>query len=219
MPDRALSFAGERSLQGSVKALRVGTVLVMAAGYLVARRLGLEWMPPDLGRIAAPVAWVIVWLSAFRLVNWLCRRHLLDALSQQWLGAPMPRLFGDVFSAVLFLATIGLIAQTAFGAALVPLYATSGVVTIVLGLALQSIILDLFVGFAIHVDHPFRIQDWLRLEDGTEAEVVALTWRTVQLRSEAGEAQSCLFPVRGAPRPLPEGVGRYSLRRVAAGQG
>jgi small-conductance mechanosensitive channel/CheY-like chemotaxis protein len=161
---------------------------MIASAYLLTRRLGLGLIPPDLAGIAAPAAWVVVWLSTFRLVNWVCRRHLLDAVSQQWLGAPMPRLFGDVFSAVLFLVAVGLIAQTAFGAALVPLYATSGVVTIVLGLALQSIILDLFVGFAIHVDHPFRIRDWLRLEDGTEAEVVALTWRTVQLRSEAGES-------------------------------
>ncbi len=187
MPDQTSSLAQNSPPPRGAKTLRVGILLILASAYLLSRRIGLQLIPPEAGRVAAPLSWVIVWLSTFRLVNWVCRRHLLDAVSQQWLGAPMPRLFGDVFSAVLFLTALGLVAQTAFNASLVPLYATSGVVTIVLGLALQSIILDLFVGFAIHVDHPFRLRDWLRLEDGTQAEVVALTWRTVQLRTEAGE--------------------------------
>jgi small-conductance mechanosensitive channel/CheY-like chemotaxis protein len=162
-------------------------VLVLAAGHLVSRNAGFDPFHPDVSRFLTPAAWFVFWISIFRLINWVCRRYLLDAISQQWLGAPMPRLFGDVFTAVIFLVALALFAQTAFSASLVPLYATSGVLTIVLGLALQSIILDLFVGFAIHIDHPFGIGDWLRLEDGTQAEVIALTWRTVQLRSEAGE--------------------------------
>ncbi|MFW2381216.1 MAG: response regulator [Acidimicrobiales bacterium] len=188
MPDRITAETKQQSTaKPASKVLRMAVALVVVAGYLVAERFGFELIHPDVAKVATPAAWFVLWITVFRLVNWICRRHLLDAVSQQWLGAPMPRLFADVFSAVLFLTALGLIAQTAFGASLVPLYATSGVVTIVLGLALQSIILDLFVGFAIHVDHPFRIGDWLRLEDGVQAEVVALTWRTVQLRSEADE--------------------------------
>lgn len=188
MPDQSGSTGVEVQAPKPVaKALRMGIVLLVASGYLLSRRLEMEPIHPDLASIVTPAAWFVLWISAFRLVNWVCRKYLLDAISQQWLGAPMPRLFGDVFSAVLFFTALGLIAQTAFDASLVPLYATSGVVTIVLGLALQSIILDLFVGFAIHVDHPFRVGDWLRLDDDTQAEVIALTWRTVQLRTEAGE--------------------------------
>ena len=179
-------FAADRSGQ-RLKGLRPLIFAAVAGAYLASESLDLDPTSASARRWVAPVAWIVLWVGLFQLVNWICRRYVFDAVCQQWTGAPMPKLFADVFSAVLFLATIGIIAQTAFDASLLPLYATSGIVTIILGLALQSIILDLFVGFAIHVDHPFRVGDWLRLDDETQAEVMALTWRTVQLRTEAGE--------------------------------
>lgn len=63
-----------------------------------------------------------------------------------------------------------------------PLLATSAVTSLVLGLALQPILGNLFAGLVISLERPFRINDWI-LYEGSEARVVGITWRTVQLRN------------------------------------
>jgi len=64
----------------------------------------------------------------------------------------------------------------------VPILATSTVVTVVVGLALQDTLGNLFSGLALHAEQPFRLGDWV-LVDGIEGLVVHVGWRSVHLRT------------------------------------
>jgi CRP-like cAMP-binding protein len=76
-----------------------------------------------------------------------------------------------------------------FGAPLTGFWTTSGVIGLVIGLALRNTIADLFTGIAVNVDRPYRIGDWVevheqRPEQNKVGQVIEMNWRTTRLRTE-----------------------------------
>jgi small-conductance mechanosensitive channel len=67
------------------------------------------------------------------------------------------------------------------------LIATSGVLAIVLGLALQNSLGDVFSGLALSVEKPFQIGDQVRLESGVEGKVIQINWRAIHLLNDAND--------------------------------
>ncbi len=63
------------------------------------------------------------------------------------------------------------------------LLATSGVIAIVLGLALQSTLGDLFSGIAVGVERPYRAGDHLSVDGGLSGRVVQVNWRSTHIRT------------------------------------
>ena len=61
------------------------------------------------------------------------------------------------------------------------LIATSGVFAIILGLALQNTLSDVFSGIALGLGRPYVLGDWIVLSDGTEGRVVETNWRSTHL--------------------------------------
>jgi small-conductance mechanosensitive channel len=61
------------------------------------------------------------------------------------------------------------------------LLATSGAIAIVLGLALQSTLGDLFSGLVLNFSKPYRPGDWINLEGGTSGRVIEMNWRATHV--------------------------------------
>ena len=95
------------------------------------------------------------------------------------------RLIQDLIVTVVYLGAVLSITGFVFGAPIGTLVATSGVVAIILGLALQSTLGDVFSGIALTVGRPFSIGDWIQLADGTEGRVVQNNWRSTQILTPA----------------------------------
>ncbi len=75
-------------------------------------------------------------------------------------------------------------AAFAFGLSLQGVGLTSGVVGIVIGIAVQRIILDFFSGVMIGIERPFAIGDWIEISNGSvRGMVTEMTWRTTTLRT------------------------------------
>lgn len=62
------------------------------------------------------------------------------------------------------------------------LYVSTGAFAALVAFAMQKTLGDLFSGLALSIEKPFEIGDWLRLDDGTEGEVVDINWRATRLR-------------------------------------
>jgi small-conductance mechanosensitive channel/CRP-like cAMP-binding protein len=87
----------------------------------------------------------------------------------------------DVVETVLYLsATVAIVADV-FDIPLKGVLATSGAVAIVLGLALQSTLADLFSGIVINATAPYRVGDHIVLDDGSEGLVREVTWRATHV--------------------------------------
>jgi small-conductance mechanosensitive channel len=88
--------------------------------------------------------------------------------------------------AALLLTLIGLAAVFAiiayvFDLPIQGLLATSGVVAIILGLALQSTLGDVFSGLVLSFSRPYRPGDWISLEGGLDGRVIELNWRATHV--------------------------------------
>ncbi|GLU29063.1 mechanosensitive ion channel family protein [Brucella sp. NBRC 12950] len=95
------------------------------------------------------------------------------------------RLLQDLMVAVVYIGISLSILAFVFGAPIGALVATSGVVAVVFGLALQNTLSDVFSGIALTLGRPFVIGDWIQLADGTEGRVVENNWRSTQLLTGA----------------------------------
>ena len=62
------------------------------------------------------------------------------------------------------------------------LLASSGVIALIIGLALQDTLGNIFAGFGIQAGRTFKVGDWLLL-DGQHVEVVELNWRSTRFRN------------------------------------
>jgi small-conductance mechanosensitive channel len=91
------------------------------------------------------------------------------------------RFMLDVIGTLLYLSAALAIIADVFHIPLKGVLATSGALAIVLGLALQSTLSDLFSGLLINATAPYRVGDFISLDSGTEGQVVEITWRATHL--------------------------------------
>ncbi|MDR6205485.1 mechanosensitive ion channel family protein [Paraburkholderia graminis] len=128
---------------------------------------------------AAQALKIFWWLTGARLFT-----LALDALllPQTW---RKQRLFQDVFGAVVFLAAA--VAATGFVLEIPVrgLIATSGTLAVILGLAIQSTLHDVFAGIVLNSTEPYRVGDWISI-DGAEGKVIEMNWRATHLLNSHG---------------------------------
>jgi small-conductance mechanosensitive channel/CRP-like cAMP-binding protein len=129
--------------------------------------------------------------SAFKIVWWLAAAWLLDGIVRTILvfkRRPVETQFlQDLFAAVIYGgAVMGVIANV-FDMAISGLLAASGVIAIVLGLALQSTLGDVFSGVVLNISKPFHPGDWVILDDGSQGKVIETNWRATQILTDSND--------------------------------
>ncbi|WP_408416529.1 mechanosensitive ion channel domain-containing protein [Paraburkholderia sediminicola] len=153
------------------------TVLLFSAGLSpVSQAPGVQ---SSARHVAEQILEIFWWLNGARLLS-----LALDALllPKRW---RKQRLFQDVFGAVVFLAAV--VAALAFVLDLPVrgVVATSGALAIVLGLAIQSTLSDVFAGIVINTTEPYQVGDWIAI-DGDEGKVLEMNWRATHLLTAQG---------------------------------
>jgi small-conductance mechanosensitive channel len=93
------------------------------------------------------------------------------------------RLFSDLLAGLIYLAVALTIIKTVFSFPIGGLVATSGIIAIVLGLALQNTLADVFAGIAVGIERPYAIGDLVWFEGAIEGEIVQINWRSVQVKT------------------------------------
>ena len=129
-----------------------------------------------LAATALQIGW---WLFAARTLT-----VLLGAVMMQRVGHT-GRLLQDLMGAVIFL--IAIIAALAYVLDLPVkgVLATSGALAIIVGLALQSTLSDVFSGIVLNTTKPYQLDDWISI-DGTEGRVIDIDWRATRLQTSQG---------------------------------
>ena len=129
-----------------------------------------------------------LWLSGAYLIVRLLNHLLWEGFVARLIERPVPRLLRDSLAIVVFLLAVAGIVGLEFGQPVIGIWATSGAIGIVLGIALRSIILDIFTGLAVNFDHSYRIGDWIELVERAlppiRGKVVEINWRTTRLETE-----------------------------------
>ena len=133
-------------------------------------------VPLHLAATGLQIGW---WLFGARALT-----VLIGAVMMQRVGHT-GRLLQDLLGAVIFL--IAVIAALAYVLELPVkgVLATSGALAIIVGLALQSTLSDVFSGIVLNTTKPYQLDDWISI-DGTEGRVTDIDWRATRLQTSQG---------------------------------
>jgi small-conductance mechanosensitive channel len=96
----------------------------------------------------------------------------------------VPVLLVNLFTLLMSLILAAWIGAEIFNLQLAPLLATSAIFSLVLGLALQDTLGNLFAGVALQFDKPYEIGDWIEIQTGTQkwaGQVYEISWRATVL--------------------------------------
>lgn len=122
---------------------------------------------------------------------WLVPAWLLARFMELFVWRPLeqntkrevPRVVRAFVAGTFYtLAVLGILAFV-FDQRITSLLATSGVLAMIIGLAIQMNISNVFSGIAINVERPFRIGDWVKIEGHEPGRIVNITWRTTRLET------------------------------------
>jgi len=141
----------------------------------------LNW--PRLADLATRLADSVAWLSGAVVLLKAIDRLLWDRLVPDLAGLHLPRLLRQFVAVVLLVLGVAAMLNQAWDVSIATVLATTGVLGLVLGLALRPILTDLFCGIALNVEQPFRLGDFVTLRMRGQRERIVGTVREVNWRS------------------------------------
>ncbi|VVM74308.1 hypothetical protein PS623_01928 [Pseudomonas fluorescens] len=163
-------------------AARLAIFLLFSAVLVAAGMSPLQpppWVDDVARNLLATVLAIGWWLFAARTVTVVFGVLLVAR------GSHGGRLLQDVLGALIFLVAVVAAAAYVLQLPVKGLLATSGVMAIVIGLALQSTLSDVFSGIVLNTTRPYQIGDSISI-DGTEGKVVDIDWRATRMITASG---------------------------------
>jgi len=135
--------------------------------------------------------------SGAHLLNIFIKIFFWDGILAKTIKGKVPRLLIHFFALLVYLFTVLIIINQVFGKSLTGIWATSGVLALVLGFALRNMILDLFTGLAVNIEQPYKIGDWIEINTNNvkpdiAGQVIDINWRATRLRTE--EEKTVIIP-------------------------
>ena len=138
--------------------------------------------------------------SAFNILWWFIPAFLLSTAVTRFAWDPLEKktnqkiptlLRGLVVIIFYVLSFLGVVAFV-FNYQITSLLATSGVIAMIIGLAIQINIANIFSGIALNIERPFKMGDWIMVHGRTPLRehciigcVVDIGWRTCRLKTTA----------------------------------
>ena len=131
-------------------------------------------------RISETLVWITLILAALSLLNVI----LFEGAPQGSWQAKVPKLFRDLGRFLLVLIGSAIVLSSVWGADLGGFLTALGVGSLVLGLALQDSLGNIFSGVALLFEQPISMGDWVEIGESL-GQVVEVNWRSVHLKTEA----------------------------------
>jgi small-conductance mechanosensitive channel/CRP-like cAMP-binding protein len=162
--------------------LRSGVLPLAFVDILLRKVIG--WDSSHLAvKVADTALWIVVLNALIAVLNILLFREKSLLAGRQ----RIPKLLLDLFRLLVVGCGAAFIVSWVWGVDLSSLVTALGVGSVVIGLALQDTLGSLFAGIALVSARQFRVGDWIKYKDD-EGLVVAMNWRSVKIRTRAGDA-------------------------------
>ena len=146
----------------------------LSSEFMTDPKGALQWAM----RFVSIALWLSVAVALVRALN-----ELVFLVFRKRKGYEAPSLMRDLFSLVLYVTSISVILKLhfetlSFGA----LLSGSALLGIILGLALQDTLGNLFSGISLHADKPFQVGDVITVGKHMGV-VMSITWRAVKIKT------------------------------------
>jgi small-conductance mechanosensitive channel/CRP-like cAMP-binding protein len=150
-----------------------------------------EQIPPVFPPLTGPIEGRAVGLRALAGAWWWLGARIiavgLEFAVRRDRRSREARLFSDLLAAAIYIAAAAVVLNSVLALPVTGVVATSGVVAIVLGLALQSTLADVFSGIAVGIEAPFGIGDRVLIGDKIEGRVVQMNWRSIRVQTDGDD--------------------------------
>lgn len=154
--------------------------------------LSLDWafsnLAPATTRIFVVVYESLWWLMGAWLIDVGIRRFIWQPISVRT-TRQVPNVIKLLGSLLIFFMAFSMILSVVFNQSLTSLLATSGVLAMVIGLALKDIIANVFSGIILNIERPFKVGDYIKVNNVIGL-VKDITWRTTRIESNDGQMVS-----------------------------
>jgi small-conductance mechanosensitive channel len=133
----------------------------------------------NLIHIAKILLWMALIIAVVRFVAFLLFKTALRGAQTE-----ISSLLRTVISIIVYIVAFFIIFQSQYpNVQLAPLFTGSTIIGIVVGLALQDTLGNLFSGIALQADQPFQVGDVVSFENKTGGVIEAVSWRGVKIRT------------------------------------
>jgi potassium efflux system protein len=156
---------------------------------ILTERFAIQWIieHPQL----IPIEIII---TAFNVLWWIIPAILLHMTVERFLWLPLedktgrtvPNLMRFLTALVIYLLALFGIIGFVFERPLTSLLATSGVAAMIIGLAVQMNLSNVFSGIALNIERSLRIGDWVKIGAYDEGKVFNMNWRVTQIETRRG---------------------------------
>ncbi|MBN2345885.1 MAG: mechanosensitive ion channel [Candidatus Aminicenantes bacterium] len=126
--------------------------------------------------------WLLFWFFLLVLAVRALAYFVFDFLVLKKQGVRYPKLIKDLVVFLLFVVGILLIVRYYLRQDLTVLLASSAVLTVVIGFALQDVLGNFFSGIILNFEDSFKIGDWVRIGE-REGRVEQFGWRSFKMRT------------------------------------
>lgn len=160
--------------------LLLGSAVLMMEVGSIAAAFGAEPDSPHalwVSRAFQTLFWLVLAFAAHRAIRIVFWERYVGNRT----GVAPPLILVQLTGLVLFVAAVFIILSFVFDVAVVGLLTTSSILLAVIGFALRTMISDLFTGIALGIERPFKIGDWIELEDGPVGRIASMNWRATRL--------------------------------------
>jgi small-conductance mechanosensitive channel/CRP-like cAMP-binding protein len=159
--------------------LPLAVSLALLLAYILVELFRPDLLAGEWSRYALATVLLVLSIAVVRAVSFF----LFDVYFLRRKGRQAPALLRGLLSTTLYsivfvlIFTVVLSKEVGF-----EIIATSTIVSVIIGLALQDTLGNFFAGLSLHVEQPFQILDALKISDKV-GKVESVTWRATTLRT------------------------------------
>ena len=123
---------------------------------------------------------ILWWMVPTFFVNLAIKRFIWIPIEDKT-DREIPDIVVGFFTFIIFLLALCGIFAYVFNQKITSILAASGVVAMIIGLAIQINISNIFSGIALNIERPFLIGDWVKIGDIDEGRILDITWRATRV--------------------------------------
>ena len=181
-----VGIVGLRSLANGVR-FTFDAVCLAGLSAVLYRHGVTPLFHPQLAATDAPITWLRLIVVAWWLLGARVTVSAMYFALQHDRHSRETRLFFDLIAATIYICTGLIVIKSVLALPIGGVLATSGIVAIVLGLALQNTLADEFAGIAVGIEAPFQVGNRISLGKNMEGQVVEMNWRAVRIQTDGAD--------------------------------
>ncbi len=133
---------------------------------------------------------VLWWVIPAKMLNDVIQKNIFDTIEYRS-DRKVPGLIRGFTAFLIYLLTSFGIIAFVFDFKITGLIATSGILMMIIGLAIQLNIANIFSGIALNLERPYHVGDWVKVGSYSEGRVIDINWRTTRFEDKLG----CIFAI------------------------